>query len=62
MYNHYEKYAQILSFTRTKKQKDGNYNSQALFSIMRSLVRIVYGMIKNKTAYILPDQPETKVS
>ena len=45
-----------------QKQSEGKSKSQALLCIMRRLVRIVYGMMKNKTAYILPRMPETKAS
>jgi transposase len=45
-----------------QKLKEGKSKSQALLCIMRRLVRIIYGMMKNKTAYIIPNQPETKVS
>ncbi|WP_425427553.1 transposase [Bacillus canaveralius] len=45
-----------------QKLKEGKSKSQALLYIMRRLVRIIYGMMKNKTAYILPEMPETKVS
>ena len=45
-----------------QKLKEGNTKSQALLCIMRRLVRIIYGMMKNKMAYIMPDQPETKAS
>lgn len=45
-----------------QKQSEGKSKSQALLCIMRRLVRIVYGMMKNKTAYILLRMPETKAS
>ncbi|WP_420167113.1 IS110 family transposase [Bacillus coahuilensis] len=45
-----------------RKLSEGKSKSQALLSIMRRLVRIIYGMMKNKIAYIMPDQPETIAS
>lgn len=45
-----------------EKVKDGKSKSQALLCIMRRLVRIIYGMMKNKTVYFMPDQSETKAS
>lgn len=45
-----------------RKLSEGKSKSQALLCIMRRLVRIIYGMMKNKTAYIMPNQPETKAS
>lgn len=45
-----------------QKLSEGKSKSQALLCIMRRLVRIIYGMMKNKTAYILPEIPDTKVS
>lgn len=45
-----------------QKLSEGKSKSQALLCIMRRLVRIVYGMMKNKTAYIMPDQPQTIAS
>ncbi|GIO24693.1 IS110 family transposase [Oceanobacillus sp. J11TS1] len=45
-----------------QKLSEGKSKSQALLCIMRRLVRIIYGMMKNKTAYIMPDQVDTKAS
>lgn len=45
-----------------KKQSEGKTNKQSLISIMRRLVNIIYGMMKNKTAYVMPEQVETKAS
>ncbi|GIO67641.1 hypothetical protein J21TS3_24620 [Paenibacillus cookii] len=45
-----------------QKLKEGKSKSQALLCIMRRLVRIIYGMMKNKTAYIIPDQSKTLAS
>jgi hypothetical protein len=45
-----------------QKLKEGKSKSQALLCIMRRLVRIIYGMMKNKTAYIMPEMAETKAS
>ncbi|MDQ0271349.1 IS110 family transposase [Cytobacillus purgationiresistens] len=44
------------------KLSEGKSKSQALLCIMRRLVRIIYGMMRNKTAYILPKMPETIAS
>ena len=48
--------------TNKRKLSEGKSKSQALLCIIRRLVRIIYGMMKNKTAYIIPDQPEIKAS
>lgn len=45
-----------------QKLKEGKSKSQALLCIMRRLVRIIYGMMKNKTAYLMPDQSKTMAS
>ncbi len=45
-----------------QKLNEGKSKAQALLCIMRRLVRIIYGMMKNKTAYIMPDQSKEKVS
>jgi transposase len=45
-----------------KKLAEGKTKQQALICIMRRLVNIIYGMMKNKTAYIVPDIPNSKVS
>ncbi|SBV99311.1 transposase [uncultured Eubacteriales bacterium] len=41
-----------------RKLGEGKTKSQALVCIMRRLVNIVYGMMKNKTAYIAPSMDE----
>lgn len=41
-----------------RKIQEGKTKGQALVCIMRRLVNIVYGMMKNKTAYIVPPLPE----
>ncbi|AMA72259.1 transposase [Aneurinibacillus sp. XH2] len=45
-----------------KKLAEGKTKQQALICIMRRLVNIIYGMMENKTAYIMPDIPNSKVS
>jgi len=45
-----------------KKLSQGKTNKQALICIMRRLVNIIYGMMKNKTAYTMPEQVEMKAS
>ncbi|MCA1032529.1 IS110 family transposase [Bacillus timonensis] len=45
-----------------KKLSEGKTKKQALICIMRRLVNIIYGMMKNKEAYIMPEQVETKAS
>lgn len=45
-----------------KKLSEGKSNKQALVCIMRRLVNIIYGMMKNKTAYVMPEHTETKAS
>jgi transposase len=45
-----------------RKLSEGKSKSQALLCIMIRLVRIIYGMMKNKTAYIMPEMPETIAS
>lgn len=37
-----------------KKQAEGKTKGQAIVCIMRKLVNIVYSMMKNKTAYVMP--------
>ena len=44
-----------------RKLKEGKTKGQALVCIMRRLVNIVYGMMKNKTAYKLPIIQEREV-
>ncbi len=41
-----------------RKLGEGKTKSQALVCIMRRLVNIIYGMMKNKTAYIAPPMEE----
>ncbi|MCO1604053.1 IS110 family transposase [Desulfosporosinus nitroreducens] len=43
-----------------RKLAENKTKVQALVCIMRRLVNIVYGMLKNKTEYILPTLPEDK--
>lgn len=45
-----------------RKLSEGKFKSQALLCIMRRLVRIIYGMMKNKTAYTMPEMSETIAS
>ena len=42
------------------KLKEGKTKGQALVCVMRRLVNIIYGMMKNKTDYIMPTLPEKK--
>lgn len=44
-----------------RKRKEGKTKGQALVCIMRRLVNIIYGMMKHKTAYQLPNITERKV-
>jgi transposase len=44
-----------------RKRKEGKTKGQALVCIMRRLVNVIYGMMKNKTAYQLPNITERKV-
>lgn len=41
-----------------KKRSDGKTKGQAIICIMRKLVNILYKMMKNKTAYIMPVTPK----
>jgi hypothetical protein len=41
-----------------KRLKDGKSKTQALICIARRLVNIVYGMLKNKTEYRMPNDPK----
>ncbi len=41
-----------------RKIKEGKTNGQALVCVMRRLVNIIYGMMKNKTPYRMPVLPE----
>ena len=43
------------------KLKEGKTKGQALVCIMRRLVNIIYGMMKNKTAYKVPKVEESTV-
>lgn len=43
-----------------RKIAEGKTKVQALICIMRRLVNIIYGMLKNKTEYIMPTIPEDK--
>jgi len=45
-----------------RKLEEGKTKGQALVSIMRRLVNIVYGMMKNKTPYQMPAHTEEKAS
>lgn len=40
-----------------RKIQEGT-KKQALVCVMRRLVSIIYGMLKNRTAYVMPDLPE----
>jgi len=40
-----------------KKLSEGKTKVQALVCIMRRLVNIIYGMMKNKTSYVMPPLP-----
>jgi hypothetical protein len=41
-----------------RKLGEGKTKSQALVCIMRRLVNVVYGMMKNKMAYVAPSMDE----
>jgi len=41
-----------------RKIKEGKTKKQALVCVMRRLVNIVYGMMKHRTAHLMPDLPE----
>ena len=41
-----------------RKIKEGKTKKQALVCVMRRLVNIVYGMMKHRTAYVMPDLPD----
>ena len=43
-----------------RKIAEGKTKKQALICVMRRLVNIVYGMLKYRTAYVMPDLPEKK--
>jgi transposase len=42
------------------KIKDGKTKGQALVCVMRRLVNIIYGMMKNKTEYKMPELPHAE--
>lgn len=44
-----------------RKIKEGKTNVQALVCVMRRLVNIIYGMMKNKTKYVMPKMDEKEV-
>ncbi|MDF2474280.1 MAG: transposase [Anaerocolumna sp.] len=44
-----------------RKISEGKTKMQALTCIMRRLVNIVYGMLKNHTEYRMPELPNEKV-
>ena len=41
-----------------RKIAEGKTKKQALICVTRRLVNIVYGMMKHRTAYVMPDLPE----
>lgn len=41
-----------------RKIQEGKTKKQALVCVMRRLVNIVYGMMKHRSAYVMPDLPE----
>lgn len=45
-----------------RKKEEGKTSTQALVSVMRRLVNIIYGMMKHKTAFRLPEQTEKQAS
>ncbi|MBK1812670.1 IS110 family transposase [Clostridium sp. YIM B02505] len=45
-----------------RKVSDGKTKIQALVCVMRRLNNIIYGMMKNKTEYILPDMEVEKIA
>lgn len=45
-----------------RKKEEGKTPTQALVCVMRRLVSIIYGMMKNKTAFRLPEQTEKQAS
>lgn len=45
-----------------RKKEEGKTPTQALVCVMRRLVNIIYGMMKNKTAFRLPEQAEKQAS
>lgn len=45
-----------------RKKEEGKTPTQALVCVMRRLVNIIYGMMKNKTAFRLPEQVERQAS
>lgn len=45
-----------------RKIAEGKTKTQALVCVMRRLVNIVYGMMKHRTAYVMPDFPENEAA
>lgn len=45
-----------------RKIAEGKTKTQALVCVMRRLVNIVYGMMKHRTAYVMPDLPENEAA
>ncbi|NTU23285.1 transposase [Brevibacillus sp. HB1.2] len=45
-----------------RKKEEGKTPTQALVCVMRRLVNIIYGMMKNKTAFSLPEKAEKQAS
>ncbi|WP_339274049.1 IS110 family transposase [Paenibacillus sp. FSL W8-0426] len=45
-----------------RKKEEGKTPTQALVCVMRRLVNIIYGMMKNKTAFRLPEKVEKQAS
>ncbi|SYX84016.1 transposase [Paenibacillus alvei] len=45
-----------------RKKEEGKTPTQALVCVMRRLVNIIYGMMKHKTAFRLPEQVEKQAS
>ena len=41
-----------------RKINEGKTKKQALVCVMRRLVNIVYGMMKHRTTYVMPEMPE----
>jgi len=44
-----------------RKVAEGKTKMQALVCVMRRLVNIIYGMMKNKTEYIMPQMPQKEL-
>ena len=45
-----------------RKTQEGKTKKQALVCVMRRLVNIVYGMMKHRTAYVMPELPEKEAA